>query len=88
MDDSVSDQGRAILLRMADRALVNGSPSFGVVDGVRVVCVPDITELEGLSQGMPALPESWTLRRKDGRVVKFFDGSSPRFNDRFRLLGR
>lgn len=82
-DDSVSEQGYLEVLRLAEKALNSGEPTFGTVDGLRVIGVPDIVEIAGHAHGRGDLPETWCIRRIDGRTVKFFDGSSPIVDHKF-----
>jgi DNA-binding transcriptional LysR family regulator len=55
---------------VADAALALGIPL--VLDGHGVTVLPDVIALQGLANGLPSLPDSWRLERKDGRTVYLF----------------
>lgn len=80
----LSDGAFVIALELAEKALELGEPVYDYLDGERVIVIPDIVEIKAHADGRPNLPESWKLRRADGRTVKFFDGNSPIVADKFK----
>lgn len=79
-----SEEAFETALQFAQKALESGRPVYDYLDGERVIVIPDIVEVAAHADGLPDLPESWKLRRDDGRTVKFFDGNSPIVAHKFK----
>lgn len=60
----------AALAGPADKALRTGKPVILAEFGV--ILVPDVFAIEGVANGLPALPDTCLMRRDDGRSLYVF----------------
>lgn len=68
ISDAVLDL--AALAGPADKALRTGKPVILAEFGV--ILVPDVFAIEGVANGLPALPDTCLMRRDDGRSLYVF----------------
>lgn len=67
----LSSDDQTAFEQLADIALSADSMAAGVIGGRDIIAVPDLILVESYAQGL-RLPAAPTLRRADGREVKFY----------------